>query len=127
MRSSWEQQKEQKRKFYRTENPYSLDEILFIMNRITSHQSIPKIASLVKRSPSALIFKFLKYRPYLEDGSLDFYSSVDTMEEALDYKKPCNDTTAFDKAIVKHIDKRIFVNLHTFDLSKLNTEAFFED
>jgi hypothetical protein len=73
--------------FPRSELHYELSEVLFIMSRISNSIPLSFIADFVQRSPRALTFKFLTYRPVNPDGSLNVNESVATEAEALTYTK----------------------------------------
>lgn len=76
------------KEYPRTEQPYSLDEVLFLMHCFVKNQSAEEAAKLVKRSPESLKYKFLLYRPINFDGSFDPTRSVNTVEESFSYTEP---------------------------------------
>lgn len=63
-------------RYSRTGAPYSLNEILYIMDFFNRSVSIGNIADFVFRHPSSLRFKFLEYRPINQDGSFDWNRTV---------------------------------------------------
>ena len=73
----------------RTRLPFSLDEVLYIIDSFNKDVHIQDIAMKVKRMPSFLRWMFLEYRPKRLDGTYDPTKSVKTSKEVekFDFQK----------------------------------------
>ena len=75
--------------YYRTRDPWSLDEVLYVIHHLGEGAPIQMIADLIKRLPFQIEREFLKFRPKRKDGTYDSSKSVSTRDEAenFDFKK----------------------------------------
>lgn len=77
----------EKEQYPRTDHDFSLDEICYVMDRLSRGVSVEEIAEYIQRAPWLVSFKFIEYRPINPDGTYDYSRSVETPEEALTYQK----------------------------------------
>ena len=92
--------------YIRTRQPYTLNEVLYITDRLIEQIPIDQIAGVVQRTMSSIIYKFVDFRPLDKNGEYIWDRSVKTLEEVNNYKE-YRTTAVFHEARVEEILEHI--------------------